>query len=79
VKGQSADEERGNVMPTKKTKQVSLKGVVKAIDDVNKKLKAAKKSVDPEDRPLLDAKIKELTEIKECVLKACRHLSAIPA
>jgi hypothetical protein len=62
----------------KKVKPVSLKGIVKAIDDVTKQLTAAKKLVDPEDKPLLDAKIKKLKEIKGEVVGACRHLSAIP-
>jgi len=62
----------------KKVKPVTLKGIVKAIDDVNKQLTAAKKLVDAGDKPLLDAKIKKLKEIKAEVVGQCRHLSAIP-
>ena len=54
----------------KKVKPITLKGIVKAIDEVTKELAAAKKAV-PTAKPELDAKIQALNEIKASVISQC--------
>jgi hypothetical protein len=59
--------------------KTSLSGVVKEIDQVTKALRTLKGGATPQERKLLDAKIKKLGALKTQVGIFCRHtLNANP-
>jgi len=59
----------------KKRKRVSLKPVIKAIARTTKQLKKSRKNASPEEKKILDPKIRAVENLSDTARKICKGLS----